>query len=816
MPWWPRLIRRAAPRFAVLAVPAALLVVPLGALPASAATTAVAPVPVTPPGSGTGGGTATGATIPATDTSTGPAPDPSPTGSSGTAADATSAGPVILLGTTGLRWNDVTDSAVALNALLSEGAIGSLSVRGVRESTCPVDGWLAVSTGRRSADAPDAAGAACRTPVADIPKAAGSGTVPRWATYREQAARDGFDARPGLLGDTLREAGLRAAAVGPGAVIALAGSDGTVAHAWPGLNPAVGGGADVGADASTLADQVRAALNTDPALLVIDIGALRDPAPGTDQPSRTDQVTELDNRLQLVFGEIPASATVFVTSLADSSETPHLQLAAAYGKSGAPPARGRAPSGPAFAHALLSSSSTRQPGLAQARDLQPSLLTALGRSVPANAPGAPLRPTEAGGTGPDRLARLLDLNRAVRAVRPVVPVFFAGLGAAVLATVVGSVWAMARLRGPIRRRERTLRALRRWSVVPAAVPVAVFLANLLPWWRAGAPGAVLAACVVGLTVPVAAVALLGPWRSAPLGPMGVIGVVTAVVLAIDVMTGSRLVLVGLMGLHPLIGGRFYGFGNQAFAVFATGTLLAALAGADALHRRGRPRAAVGLVAAVGVLAVVVDGTPGWGSDFGGPAALFVAFAVLALRVAGLRVTRWRAIATVTAAVAVLAGLSVLDWLRSPATRTHLGRFVQSLLDGDAGPVVARKLSANLEMLAAPLGVLGAACTLLVVVALARPARFRLAALEEAYRRFPLLRPGLAAIGALVLIGFLGNDSGVVIPVDAGMLVVPLALTAALRAQELRDADRLTAAVEAARRPARPRRRGGRPSGPGAP
>ena len=46
---------------------------------------------------------------------------------------------------------------------------------------------------------------------------------------------------------------------------------------------------------------------------------------------------------------------------------------------------------------------------------------------------------------------------------------------------------------------------------------------------------------------------------------------------------------------------------------------------------------------IGVLATIVDGAPGLGADFGGPPAIVPAFTVLALLVAGVRVTWWRAL-----------------------------------------------------------------------------------------------------------------------------------------------------------------------------
>ncbi len=115
-----------------------------------------------------------------------------------------------------------------------------------------------------------------------------------------------------------------------------------------------------------------------------------------------------------------------------------------------------------------------------------------------------------------------------------------------------------------------------------------------------------------------------------------------------------------------MGGRFYGLSNPGFALFATGALLAAIALADPLVRAGRPGRAAAVVAVVGLVATAVDGLPGLGSDFGGPPALLPAFAYLALRVGGVRLTWRRGLAVLAGTVAVLVALAVGDWLRPPA------------------------------------------------------------------------------------------------------------------------------------------------------
>ena len=134
------------------------------------------------------------------------------------------AGPVVLVGVPGVSWSDVSqDGTPALWSLLEDGAVGTLAARSVRPSACPADGWLAVSAGRRAADSRRAGGVACRTLGDPV-----GGRLGRWPIYLEQADASSYAAHPGLLGDLLSDQNVRTTAIGPGAGIALADSDGRV------------------------------------------------------------------------------------------------------------------------------------------------------------------------------------------------------------------------------------------------------------------------------------------------------------------------------------------------------------------------------------------------------------------------------------------------------------------------------------------------------------------------------------------------------------------------------------------------------------
>ncbi|MGL5858987.1 MAG: hypothetical protein ACRC35_11405 [Angustibacter sp.] len=722
--------------------------------------------------------------------------------------DPSAPAPVVVIGVGGVRWADVTvDAAPRLAGLARTAAVGAVAVRSVRPSTCPVDGWLALSAGRRAADAAatDAADERpldlpCRPPRA-IPAAGGAGTVPDWPRYL-QAARGGtFDARPGLLAGSLAEAGRCATAIGPGAAVALATSSGRV----PRYRLAA-------AEPQGLAGAVRQASTSCP-LTVVDAGAVRDEddAPASPEQGagmvpgdRPAQLRTVDTRVGAVLDAAPAGARVVVVSLADAGRTPRLQLIAA--------------SGPGFAAGWLRTSATRQDALVQATDLTPTVLSLLGIPGPPTLVGSPLTtlaaPADAPADAGDRMLKVLDLGQAADRVQPLVEPFFRAWVIAQL-VVYGAAALVLRSGRATRPRRWLVRAVvGRLALVFAAVPAGTYLANTVPWWRGGHPLAVVSAVTAGYVVVIAAAALLGPWRRHRLGPAGAVAGITVAVLAVDVLTGSQLQLSSLMGVQPVVAGRFYGFSNVAFALLATGALLLATALADqVLHSAPSPhpalsphpvyvphparllwqepdrdepgqparRRAAAVVALIGVVVVALDVSPWWGSDLGGPLALVPAFALLALGVLGSRLSARRLLAIGAATVLLLVAVAVVDWLRPAADRTHLGRFVQTAVDGGAWQVVSRKAGQNLDILLGSwMSMLVPVVAALFALVLLRPDAVRAHALHMAYQRSPVLRQGVCCLLLMWAIGFAVNDSGTAIPAVGAALAAPLILAISLR------------------------------------
>ncbi|MFC5823367.1 hypothetical protein [Nonomuraea insulae] len=325
------------------------------------------------------------------------------------------------------------------------------------------------------------------------------------------------------------------------------------------------------------------------------------------------------------------------------------------------------------------------------------------------------------------------------------------------------------------------------AVVSGATAVSTFLAQLVPWWTLPVPMLSVIVTILAIAGLITAVAFGGPWRAHVLGPLTVVAAVTSLALLLDVMTGSKLQVNAVTGYEPVTGGRFYGFSNIAFAVYATGTLLGLAGVAQWLLGRGISRVVVvTLCALYGGLAVFADGWPSWGADFGGVPAFVIGLAVFLMLLSGQRVSLLRLLLVGLIGAGLVGALSVFDWLRPDTERTHLGNFVQQIIDGQAWTVVGRKFGAMIGVTVGnwSLTLLSLVALAFLFLVLARPSRWGASSLGQAYNLAPTLRAGLFGALTCAFVGFLMNDSGIAIPAMALTVAVPLTLAACVRALQL--------------------------------
>ncbi len=313
----------------------------------------------------------------------------------------------------------------------------------------------------------------------------------------------------------------------------------------------------------------------------------------------------------------------------------------------------------------LTSASTRTDGVVLSTDIAPTVLEHLGVEVPDAMNGSEI--VSADERDPEAVADLQDRldHRPSRDESVLMPLGIWLL----LVGLASAIWG--------RRGSRP--ALRLLALSCAWAPLL-----LLP--LAGLDAGPLAA---GLSVGFGAPALaFGTDRLlAPVAGLALACGATVVAYAVDVIAGSPLTALSILGPNPGGGVRFFGIGNELEAILTTLTMIGT--GAWLETRRGvDPRRAAITFVVAGVLAVGAFAPGSFGADVGAAIVLGVGAATAAVLSLGL--SRGRAVLVVIGGGALaLAALVVVDLLAGGA---HLTRSVLGAGDtGDLLDVFDRRL-----------------------------------------------------------------------------------------------------------------------------
>ena len=710
---------------------------------------------------------------------------------------------VVLVGVPHLGLDDLGTGAMpAFDRLADRGAAGAANVRTLSGRPASAEAYATIGAGTRvraevgpqgavSAEALPAtapfegstAGAVLarrsgRPPTGDI-------VVPS-APVTIRSAGEHLSSRPGALGDALARGGLTTAVVSNADSVTGAGS--TVVYR-PAAMAAVDGAGSVGtgtvapddllvidpaepygirADVDRYLAATSAALD-EAAFVVVDLGdtnraawSARVSARPVAEGDRRSALRRVDEYLARLAPQLDPGTLLLVVGVRPPTSQWELTPMVAHGAGVTP--------------GSLHSPSTKREGLVTLTDVAPTVLGSLGLDAPAGMVGSPLRyrgePFDRGS-----LARLNDLAGSREDVYYPMALTFIAVQALVYVFAV----VVLSQRGPARAQA----ALRLLVLTFAAWPLATFMERGIPHIeRAGAARHLLVwllAAGVALVVSRA--------RRHSLAPLSWIAGATALVLVADVATGANLQMASVLGYSPHTAARYEGFGNTAFAVLAACAVVFA-----AIHVAYAPRRREAIVTAGAVLAIVLvaDVWPTLGADVGGVLTMVPVFGLLMVALSGRRVT-WRQVALFAAGtVAVLALVATVDLLRPVETRGHLGRFVAGAVGGDGTflTTIERKWSTNVRVLGQTIWTwlvpLTAAFMMYVLV------------IGRGWRRLlpegSPLRAG--AVGALTagLVGWLVNDSGVVVSALVFVFVGPYLTLLALG--HGRDQPELLAPVDA--------------------
>ncbi|AZT94394.1 hypothetical protein [Brevibacterium aurantiacum] len=759
------------------------------------------------------------------------------TGSAGEDSDASRPpdGKTIVYGIPGLTINDIDPVRTPnLYELFSNGSAANLNVRTIGSATCPGSGWLSMGAGARAQAGPptdpelegskatcpalsapsssdeaaekaldgadEAANSAAGTSSSsdeDLPGQAAKGTttatIDDFEAIKEPNVDSGYSVDYGMLARLVREQG-KTVPQGTEASSAASQLEPCVAAEGPGAAYAA---ADQNGVVANYTDDAAA---TDCRLGLVDLGSigssawLYDPIPNYSYTvpvffDREERVAEADERLGDKLEEVRDSA-------APGSEEPTIIVAGLGDSSGLPQLRAFIASGPGYEPGNLSSASTRTPGLLQLTDIAPGILDQFGISSP-NGISFDVTPTE---DEPDE--RIDDLvSEAQKATSIYQHLSTFSLLLDIIFYVLFILCGVLLARNLIGRRggARTVPTVHRFlawvSFAAATLPMSAFVAGLFPWARLPHPGFGLSVSIAVSAALLFCVSLLPPWGRTWRGRVAALSLLSFLILSADLITGSHLQGNSLLGYNPIVGGRYYGLGNQGAAIFIVSLFIFLGIAISWLRARGHRRLVFLLPLVLGLFAVFVSGNPSWGAKFGGTIATLAGLLVLLALVSRIRLSIFRLVLIGLASLAVLLGIAFLDWLREPGSRSHFGTFFDQIVTGEALQVIGRKLGANLHIVAINPAL--AIVTPLAIIAILFFLRYllhfpsitpatRAGRLANKWRgRLPQvfedqdIHFGFLAAVTGMAVGLVITDSGIAVPSTGAMVLLPylLALSA---------------------------------------
>lgn len=415
----------------------------------------------------------------------------------------------------------------------------------------------------------------------------------------------------------------------------------------------------------------------------------------------------------------------------------------------APPAKNRALSigiaGRGF-QGELTSDSTRTDGYVLSTDVAPTVLERFGLDVPPAMSGQPIR---ADGRADVASIEALAARMASISGRrgPVI-------GASLLAWLIVFAAAILLARGRITRA----------AVMLAALAV-VYLPLLLLLGAALEPSQGVERLLVMAGAPLLAALTLLLARHG-FRALAIASGLVVLAYALDVVVGSPLATLSLLGPNPGLGVRFYGIGNELEALLSVLVVAGTGAAIQGFAPRLAPRTAAAVFLAVGLTFAFVFAAGRFGADVGAAIVMPIGAGAAASKVATPQ-RRTALLVIMTSSLAFVGFISAIDLVSG--ANAHLTR---SVLDaggfGDLAQVAQRRLQLSAHSFARPIVFV----FLPLLLAIAAVAVARREVLRAWLATAPLLAAGLLGALVAVIVGTLANDSGaLVLEIGAAYLLV---------------------------------------------
>lgn len=404
---------------------------------------------------------------------------------------------------------------------------------------------------------------------------------------------------------------------------------------------------------------------------------------------------------------------------------------------------------------ILATPSTRQPGLLVNYDLAPTVLRHLRLNQPEGLIGLPVV-SEQVADQKSGLQQVYSGLLSAAVVRPAMLKYFAKYQVVVLGLVILSMFARTL------RNSKTVRLL---ILSLYMLPLSLLLLPLLGNFKL-MPLLFLAVGLTGLLT------MLVWTQQNTVRRLLVISTIIAVPVVLDVVFGAALMKKSVLSYDLVVGGRFYGIGNEYMGVLIGVTIQGAVCWMTLWPQFRRVQLIVSGLIFAGL--IFFFAAPNIGTNAGGALAAVVGYAFTLYLLIWKRLS-WRAL--IVPATAVVAGVVILILVNNyliSGSQSHIGRAVGMLTSGNFNAIwltIVRKALANWYLFLHSPWTSGLVMLTAAMVAL----RVRFAGqVRMLFTKYSVLHRGYWGMLAGAIAALVFNDSGIISAALMGLyLVLPV-------------------------------------------
>ncbi len=416
---------------------------------------------------------------------------------------------------------------------------------------------------------------------------------------------------------------------------------------------------------------------------------------------------------------------------------------------------------------LLTSPTTKRPGIIRNSDLAPTILAFYHLNTPSQMYGRPLQ-TISADQNVTRLTSLYwQLEQTYQSRSPVLHNY-------VLVLLILVLLSLAAIFLP--HTNALMHILKPLLLAVMAVPVALLLVTLLPHESLMVLVLELIALTLGIT---AAINLWLVNHANDLDPFIIVSLLTSLCILIDLFWGSPLQKNSLLGYDPIAGARFYGIGNEYMGVLIGSTII----GTTALITRLTTCCRKGILAGTGLyflITLYAIAAPEKGTNVGGALAGAFALLVTFLMLAGVKFDIKTIIKTVFTVGLFMLLLIIYDLQRPLESQSHIGRTAHLILQNGPGEIIniiIRKVSMNIKLIKYTIWsrVFLASLASLVIL-FYRP----VGVMQRIFSRYTDMYIGFIGVTTASIMALIFNDSGVVAAATAMIFGAPPLLYLVIR------------------------------------